>query len=141
MTFQDQGRLLESLPDLLPDRNVPVVVDSITGPYRLDAGDQTRTFIANKELNRQLGFLSEIAKTKDTAILITGQVHSILNRDPPEVEPVAQRLLGYWSDTILKLEITSIRGVRQAILEKPEEEPLSCRFKLGETGIEDVEGW
>jgi hypothetical protein len=54
------------------------------------------------------------------------------------VEPVAQRLLGYWSDTILKLEITSIQGVRQAILEKPGEERRSCRFKLGEAGIEEA---
>jgi hypothetical protein len=54
------------------------------------------------------------------------------------VEPVAQRLLGYWSDTILKLETTSIQGVRQAILEKPGEERRSCRFKLGETGIEEA---
>jgi DNA repair protein RadB len=138
LNFHEQGRTIESLPDLLPNGNIPVVVDSITGPYRLEAGSATRTFRANKELNRQLGFLSETAKTRDSAILVTGQVHSILDRDPPEVEPVAQRLLGYWSDTILKLETTSIQGVRQAILEKPGEERRSCRFKLGEAGIEEV---
>jgi DNA repair protein RadB len=138
MNFPEQGRTIESLPDLLPNGNIPVVVDSITGPYRLEAGNSAKTFRANKELNRQLGFLSETAKTRDSAILITGQVHSILDRDPPEVEPVAQRLLGYWSDTILKLETTSIQGVRQAILEKPGEERRSCRFKLGEAGIEEA---
>ena len=138
LNFPEQGRTIESLPDLLPSGNIPVVVDSITGPYRLEAGSSAKTFRANKELNRQLGFLSETAKTRDSAILVTGQVHSILDRDPPEVEPVAQRLLGYWSDTILKLETTSIQGVRQAILEKPGEERRSCRFKLGEAGIEEV---
>jgi DNA repair protein RadB len=138
MSFPEQGRTIESLPDLLPNGDIPVVVDSITGSYRLEAGSSTRTFRANKELNRQLGFLSETAKTRDSAILVTGQVHSILDRDPPEVEPVAQRLLGYWSDAILKLETTSIQGVRQAILEKPGEERNSCRFKLGETGLEEA---
>jgi len=138
MSFSEQGRTLESLPDLLPNGNIPVVVDSITGPYRLETGNSAKTFRTNKELNRQLGFLSEAAKTRDSAILVTGQVHSILDRDPPEVEPVAQRLLGYWSDTILKLETTSIQGVRQAILEKPGEERRSCRFKLGEKGIEEA---
>jgi DNA repair protein RadB len=138
MSFSEQGRTIESLPDLLPNGNIPVVVDSITGPYRLEAGSSAKTFRANKELNRQLGFLSETAKTRDSAILVTGQVHSILDRDPPEVEPVAQRLLGYWSDTILKLETTSIQGVRQAILEKPGEERRACRFKLGEAGIEEA---
>ncbi len=138
MNFSEQGRTIESLPDLLPNGNIPVVVDSITGPYRLETGDSAKTFRSNKELNRQLGFLSETAKTRDSAVLVTGQVHSILDRDPPEVEPVAQRLLGYWSDTILKLETTSIQGVRQAILEKPGEERRSCRFKLGEAGIEEA---
>ena len=138
MSFSEQGRTIESLPDLLPNGNIPVVVDSITGPYRLEAGSSARTFRANKELNRQLGFLSETAKSKDSAILVTGQVHSVLDRDPPEVEPVAHRLLGYWSDAILNLETTSIQGVRQAILEKPGEERRSCRFKLGETGIEEA---
>ena len=138
LNFPEQGRTIESLPDLLPNGNIPVVVDSITGPYRLETGSSAKTFRANKELNRQLGFLSETAKIRDSAILVTGQVHSILDRDPPEVEPVAQRLLGYWSDTILKLETTSIQGVRQAILEKPGEEQRSCRFKLGEVGIEEV---
>ena len=138
MNFPEQGRTIESLPYLLPNGNIPVVVDSITGPYRLEAGNSAKTFRANKELNRQLGFLSETAKTKDSAILVTGQVHSILDRDPPEVEPVAHRLLEYWSDAILKLETTSIQGVRQAILEKPGEERRSCRFRLGEAGIEEA---
>ncbi len=138
MNFSQQATTIESLPDLLPNGNIPVVVDSITGPYRLETGDSAKTFRSNKELNRQLGFLSETAKTRDSAILVTGQVHSILDRDPPEVEPVAQRLLGYWSDIILKLETTSIQGVRQAILEKPGVERRSCRFKLGEAGLEEA---
>jgi DNA repair protein RadB len=138
MSFSEQGRTIESLHDLLPNGNIPVVVDSITGPYRLETGSSAKTYRANKELNRQLGFLSETAKARDSAILVTGQVHSILDRDPPEVEPVATRLMGYWSDTILKLEATSIQGVRQAILETPGEERRSCRFKLGEAGIEEA---
>ncbi len=138
MSFHEQGRTIESLSDLLHNGNIPIVVDSITGPYRLETGRSERTFRSNKELNRQLGFLSETAKIKDSAILVTGQVHSILDRDPPEVEPVAQRLLRYWSDTILKLETTSMQGVRQATLKKPGDEQRSCRFKLGETGIEEA---
>ena len=138
MSFHEQGRTIESLSDLLHNGNIPIVVDSITGPYRLETGRSERTLRSNKELNRQLGFLSETAKIKDSAILVTGQVHSILDRDPPEVEPVAQRLLRYWSDTILKLETTSMQGVRQAILKKPGDEQRSCRFKLGETGIEEA---
>jgi len=52
--------------------------------------------------------------------------------------PVAQRLLRYWSDTVLKLESTSMVSIRQATLEKPADPPRACRFKLGETGLEEV---
>ncbi|MGD2200238.1 MAG: hypothetical protein PVJ38_01235 [Candidatus Bathyarchaeota archaeon] len=138
-SFTEQSRFIEGLMDLLPNGEIPVVIDSITGPYRLVAGNPERTFKANKELNRQLGFLSETAKEKDSAILVTGQVHSILDRDPPDVEPVAQRLLRYWSDTVLKLETTSIQGVRQAVLEKPGDDHQACRFKLSAEGITEAD--
>ena len=139
-SFPQQDRIIEGLHDLLPSGGLPVAVDSITGPYRLLAGDPGRTFAVNKELNRQLGFLSEAAKSRDAAVLVTGQVHSVLGADPPQVEPVAQRLLRYWSDAILRLETTSIQGVRQALLEKPGEEPRACRFRLGESGLEEAGG-
>jgi DNA repair protein RadB len=138
-SFFLQNRVIEGLPDLLPNGSIPVAVDSITGPYRLVAGASERTFTANKELNRQLGFLSETARAREAAILVTGQVHSILDADPPQVEPVARRLLRYWSDTILRLESTSIKGIRQAVLEKPGDEARACRFRLGETGLEEAD--
>ena len=101
-------------------------------------GQSTTNAITTNEKHPQKNKSCMTAKIKDSAILVTGQVHSILDRDPPEVEPVAQRLLRYWSDTILKLETTSMQGVRQAILKKPGDEQRSCRFKLGETGIEEA---
>jgi DNA repair protein RadB len=139
-TFYEQNRIIEGLPDLISNGNIPVTVDSITGPYRLTTGASDRTFTANKELNRQLGFLSETAKARDAAILMTGQVHSVLDADPPQMEPVAQRLLRFWSDAILRLEPTSIQGVRQAVIEKPGDEPRACRFRLGEKGLEEADG-
>ena len=55
-----------------------------------------------------------------------------------QAEPVARRLLKYWSDSVLRLETTSIRGVRQAVLEKPGDRARACRFRLGEAGLEEV---
>ncbi len=136
--FKQQASIIEGLIDL-PSGEAPVVIDSVTGPYRLVAGDPRRTFTANKELNRQLGFLSEAAKTKGVAVLVIGQVHSVLDKEPSQVEPVAQRLLNYWSDLVVRLESTSTSAVRQAVLEKPADPPRACRFKLGEKGLEEVE--
>ena len=136
--FKQQTEVIEDISDLLPASNAPLIVDSVTGLYRLEAGDPRRTFKTNKELNRDLGFLAETAKAKQAAVLVTGQVRSILG-ETPQVEPVAHRLLRYWSETVLKLESTSIQAVRQATLEKPTEEPRSVRFKLAGSGLEEVE--
>lgn len=136
--FTQQTEVIEDVGELLTAENAPLIIDSVTGLYRLEAGDPQRTFRTNKALNRDLGFLSETAKSRKAAVLVTGQVRSILG-DSPQVEPVAHRLLRYWSETILKLESTSIQAVRQATLEKPTEEPRSVRFRLADSGIEEVE--
>ncbi|MCW3992205.1 MAG: hypothetical protein NWE79_05825 [Candidatus Bathyarchaeota archaeon] len=141
-SFSEQTEIIERLPTVLTSGAKPVVVDSITGLYRLEAGDAERTFTVNKELNWQLGVLSETAKTRGAAVLLVGQVHSIIGSETPQVEPVAQRLLRYWSDTILKLEMTQRAGVRQALLEEPDETGGACRFSLGDRGLADViRGW
>ena len=114
-SFDDQSDALEQLPAL--NSGDIVIIDSITGLYRGETEDTERTFEANKELNRQLGYITEIAKTTGAAILLTGQVRSIL--DTSQIEPVAQRLLRYWSTTIIKLEKTAISSNRQATMEKP----------------------
>jgi DNA repair protein RadB len=115
-SFDDQSDAFEQLPDL-NERDI-VIIDSITGLYRGETEDTESTFEANKELNRQLGYITEIAKTTGATILLTGQVRSIL--DTSQIEPVAQRLLRYWSTTILKIEKTSFTSNRQVTMEKPE---------------------
>ena len=137
--FSEQTLVIEGMQWLLTREATPVVVDSITGLYRLEAVDAERTFAANMELNRQLGFLSETAKTRGAAVLLMGQVHSVPGSETPQVEPVAQRLLRYWSDTVLRLEMTPTSGVRQAALEKPDEARRACRFSLSDAGVTDVE--
>ena len=137
-SFSEQTEIIERLPVLLTHEATPVVVDSVTGLYRLEAGDPDRTFSVNKALNRQLGFLSEMAKTREAVVLLIGQVHSVIGSETPQVEPVAQRLLRYWSDTVLKLETTRMPGIREAMLEKPEEAKKACRFRLSDAGVEDV---
>ena len=114
-SFDDQSDAIEQLPDL--SHGDIVIIDSITGLYRGETEDTERTFRANKELNRQLGYITEIAKTTGAAMLLTGQVRSIL--DTSQIEPVAQRLLRYWSATIIKLEKTAVTSNRQATMEKP----------------------
>ena len=130
-SFSMQSDTLEQLPELITGDLF--IIDSITGLYRGETEDAEKTFRVNKELNRQLGYLSEISKTKGLTMVLTGQVRNIL--DTRQVEPVAQRLLRYWSETIIKLEITSQPSNRFAILEKPEESKAPIILTINQSGI------
>lgn len=136
-SYDMQGDALEQLPDFYTGDIL--VVDSITGLYRGETEDADTTFKSNKELNRQLGFLSEKAKSTGVTIILTGQVRSILDTD--QIEPVAQRLLRYWSDTIMKLEKTPQVYNRQAILEKPSNNRSPIILTINKSGITEEQRW
>ena len=130
-SYSMQSDTLELLPDIIAGDLL--VIDSITGLYRGETEDTEKTFKVNKELNRQLGYLTELAKTTGSTILLTGQVRSIM--DTQQVEPVAQRLLRYWSETIIRLEKTAQPNNRHAILEKPEESKPPIILTINESGM------
>jgi DNA repair protein RadB len=130
LNFSEQEETLEQLPGL--DPMDLVVLDSVTGLYRGETVDEEMTYRANKELNRQLGYISEMAGRSGAAFLLTGQVRSVM--DTSQIEPVAPRLLSYWSSTILKLEKSPGQGRRQVTLEKPITSPNAINIWITETG-------
>jgi DNA repair protein RadB len=133
-SFAEQEETLENLPTL--DPLDLVVLDSVTGLYRSEVSDEEQTYRANKELNRQLGYITEMARSRGATFILTGQVRSIL--DTQQVEPVAPRLLGYWGSLVLKLEKTPRPSVRQATIEKPREMHGTVYVALGETGVTEA---
>jgi RecA/RadA recombinase len=136
-SFSMQSDVLEQLPELITGDLF--IIDSITGLYRGETEDAEKTFRANKELNRQLGYLTEISKVKGSTMVLTGQVRNIL--DTRLVEPVAQRLLRYWSETIIRLEKTTQPSNRYAILEKPEESKAPIILTINQSGITEEQSW
>lgn len=130
-SLSEQTLIIERMPELA--RGEPIVVDSITGLYRLEAAGGA--FRANKELNHQLGFLAEAAHTGGSAVLLLGQVHSVLEPGGG-IEPVADRLLRYWSSVILRLE--RVRGdIRKALREKPSPQ-RSCLYRIYGGGLSEA---
>jgi DNA repair protein RadB len=139
-TFEEQADVIDRLPEQLSIGDL-TCVDSVTGLYRAEGGNTQKTFSENKELNRQLGSLKETALTMGVAVLLTGQVRSVIDSPVPTVEPVAQRLLRYWSDTVIRIENTATQGVKQATVEKPESLKGATRFTITQTGIGDEPHW
>jgi len=130
-SFSEQAETLEQLPETT--HNDILIIDSITGLYRVTTGSEQETYRANKELNRQLGYITEMTRTTGVTAILTGQVRSIL--DSKDIEPVAPRLLEYWATTIIKLEKTTKTGQRQATLEKPQRIHSTIYLELTDEGV------
>ena len=140
-TFQEQVHALDHLETYITKKVGLLVVDTITSLYRVELGGPKETFALNRQLNRQIAYLAEIATSHKVATLITSQVRSIFLRDQAAVEPVATRVLKFWSDVVLNFKPTGQTRLVKAVLEK---HPLrrrrsSCYLTINETGIRDYQ--
>lgn len=104
-SFEEQRKAFDQITDASEHGRLGlIIVDSIVMLYRLMLGDHEKDVSeTNHEMARQLRILSEIARKKNVAVLVTNQVYSSFdNRD--EVRMVGGDLLKYWSKCIVKLE-------------------------------------
>ena len=139
--FDEQGRIVENIENLLTKTPTLVVVDSITGLYRGGQVKPEGYFGRDRELNRQLAQLDALGSRFAAWILLTGQVHSSPTGGEWLVEPVATRTLRHWSDLILRLTQTPRPNVRDCFLEKRNGLDVSgnhCPFKITDEGIEEA---
>ncbi len=139
--FRDQVKIVEGIESMLTKRPTLLVVDSITGLYRSSNGKPDRFFARDRELNRQLAYLNDLAPRFPLWILLTGQVHSSPVGWDWIVEPVATRTLRHWAGLIMRLRQTPRKDVRECILEKSDGTNVSgspVLFRISEDGITDV---
>lgn len=139
-TFDEQSRIVNQMKQYITSRVRLIVFDTVTGLYQAELGPTKDTIHLNRELNRQLAQLAEVAKQYSLSVLLTSHVHSIPEGEPCAVEPVASRILRYWSQIIMKVEKTSALNVRRLILEKFEGKKSrgSCYFRLTREGIQSA---
>jgi len=116
--FEAQGKLIRNI-ELYTAKNVGLLVfESINFLYRWSLeGPSNITFKRNRELNLQLGILSNLVRERNITILLTSQVRSRL--DTGKIEPVASRLLKQWCDVVIALAPDEMKGETTATLEKP----------------------
>jgi len=140
-TFKEQITVIDHLDEYLTRKFGLIVVDTITSLYRAELGGPKETFALNREINRQVAFLAQIAKAHKIAILMTSQVRSVFVDDQVNIEPVAMRVLKFWADIVLNLKHTGQTRVIKALLEKHKEHKRStnCYVKIERTGIRDYQ--
>ncbi|MFQ5998175.1 MAG: AAA family ATPase [Candidatus Bathyarchaeia archaeon] len=142
-TFFEQTILIESLERYLSGNSGLIVIDTINRLYRVSLGNMQYSVSLNKELNRQLAYLTRLCSLHSVAVLITSQVRSVIGAESPgeKVEPVATRTLRFWSDNILRLRTTPNTRERLIFAEKHRgrlTREVFCRLRLVDRGIEPL---
>jgi DNA repair protein RadB len=140
-TFAAQTTLIESIDNYLTARTRLAIVDTITSLYRVSLGSAQQTFVLNRELNRQLAYLSEVAIRRKLVVLLTSQVHARLDFPFGRIEPVARRTLAHWPRTIIRLRNTSEQSRKEITVERRkggQAGSLKCSAKLSGRGFEPI---
>ncbi len=142
-SFEQQTMVIDRLDDYMSEKVGLIVVDTITNLYREKLGvDAKTTFSLNRELNRQIATLAQIAKTRKAACLVVSQVRSTVSEGQEVVQPVAPRVLKFWADAIVSLKPTAQSSVVKVLVEtRMHRNPAKAIFlKIGEKGLQDYKG-
>lgn len=134
-SFAEQKKSFEKLKDIVNDKIGLIVVDTIAMLYRLELGKSEDIQDVNRELGRQISYLTEIARKKNIPVLITNQVYTDFD-DRDKVNIVGGDILKYGSKCLIELQITP-NGNRRAILRKHRSlgEEKEILFKIVDGGI------
>ena len=134
-SFAEQKKSFEKLKDIVNDKIGLIIVDTIAMLYRLELGKNENIQDVNRELGRQISYLTEIARKKNIPILITNQVYTDFD-DKNKVNIVGGDILKYGSKCLIELQITP-NSNRRAILRKHRslQEEKEILFKIVEGGI------
>jgi DNA repair protein RadB len=138
--FHEQTVVIDKLPEYVAKNFGLVIVDTLTSLYRLEIAEHSnKAFELNRELNRQMALLAQIAKTRKIAVIVASQVRSAFDETYVSIEPVATRVLKFWADIIIALRPTENPSIIGAVLEKnpKSNQPLTCHLKIEESGFHD----
>jgi DNA repair protein RadB len=134
-SFQEQKKDFEKLKDIINDKIGLIIVDTIGMLYRIELGTSKDIYEVNRELGKQISYLSEICRKKQIPVLLTNQVYSDF-KNKGQIKIVGGDLLKYGSKCLIELQITN-QNNRRAILKKhrsiPQEKQIL--FKIVETGV------
>ncbi|MGB9959507.1 MAG: AAA family ATPase [Candidatus Bathyarchaeales archaeon] len=138
--FKEQMFVVDNLANYLTKGFGLVVIDTITSLYRVEIAEKPeKRFQLNRELNRQMAWLAQIARTQKIAVLVTSQVRSVFDEVLVNIEPVATRVLKFWADIIIAMKPTENPRIIKATVEKKQKmvQPVSCNLKIDETGLQE----
>lgn len=137
-TFTEQNENLKSIEFWLRNNHEDVdllILDSAVALYRVDDMKSSKL---NKELGKQMGILSKIARQYDIAVVLTNQIYNSFDDDGNnDIKAVGGTILQYWSKVILQLDLGDEPNQRVVTLKRHRSiaEGKSSTFKITSRGI------
>jgi len=135
--FEEQQRAFEKLKSVIDENIGVIIIDSIAMLYRLELGKNNDVFETNRELGRQIMFLTEITRKRNIPIFITNQVYSNFD-EKNKISMVGGDILKYGSKCLIELQVGK-NGKRRAILKKHRslQGEKSVIFTIQEKGLQE----
>lgn len=132
-TFNEQKRAFDKLRTLVDENLGGVIIDSIAMLYRLELGQSEDVYETNRELGRQIAYLTELARKQNIPILVTNQVYSSFE-EKNKINMVGGDILKYGSKCLIELKKDM---EREALVKKHRfiPEGKSLKFKIKENEI------
>ncbi|MEM2109590.1 MAG: ATPase domain-containing protein [Candidatus Odinarchaeota archaeon] len=136
--FKQQGVLVNKLADFITHRINLVVFDTITHLYRGSLQEKEDNIKLNKEINRQIALVKSVCITKNITCIMVNHVRLQINSEGFKTEPVACKIITYWSD--FNIELTNLNSERKKlnIVSKEGDKRLSLIYELTSKGVEQV---
>lgn len=113
-----------------------LVLDSAVALYRVDDMKSSKL---NKELGKQMGILTKLARDYNIAVVLTNQIYNAFDDEGNEnIKAVGGTILQYWSKIIMQLEKTDNFHERKATLIRHRSiaEGKTATFKIISKGIQ-----
>ncbi len=138
-SMKDQEKSVQSALRALESGKIGlIVVDSISGFYRLDLGTDEESGGVRSLTMQMIGLLTE-ARRYGVPVLITNQVYT--DRERREYRPIGGHIVDHYAKTIIRLDKIN-GGKRRAVLMKhrSRKEGDFVIFRIAERGFEEVGG-
>lgn len=135
--FQEQREAIKDAETVADELDL-IIVDSLTGFYRLERGEETEGGDALRSVTRQVTHLLALARRHGLAVFVTNQV--FMDPEADRIRPLGGNSLGHWTGTMLRLDRFR-GGNRRATLEQHRSLPAgdTATFQITDTGLEPAE--
>ncbi|MFP9193097.1 DNA repair and recombination protein RadB [Natrialbaceae archaeon A-CW1-1] len=132
--FAEQAEAVRDAEEFATQADL-IVLDSATGFYRLERGEDGEAGDALRQVTSQITHLLSLARKHDLAVVITNQVYA--DPDSDRTRPLGGNTMEHWTGVVVRLERFR-GGNRRATLTKHRSKAAgeSVTFRITGSGVE-----